>query len=325
MNEKFNKWMIALASLLFTAILHADEPIKLREEVGARHLATPPVTSKADKLRLLRIITLNVNFHEAADAHLIITPSGKTMLIDAGMPAHGTQVVLPYLKQRGIATIDWMMASHFHNDHFGGMPPLILSDAVRVKELLWSPVPFDKMEKLEAICAKESGKIRDEIEKACAARNITIRVVRKGNSLDLGDGVKGEILMAAEPEQEVGNYINNNSIVMRLAYGRFSEIFTGDAGFEEENKIMAAHKDLASDVLKIGHHAGAGSTSQAWVNAIRAKVGIAPMHERLSRDAQGLRVWHLLMPTGMKIYRTWKHGHIEIQTDGERFWVLTEK
>jgi hypothetical protein len=137
--------------------------------------------------------------------------------------------------------------------------------------------------------------------------------------------VKIEILAAAKPEIKVPNYINNNSIIMQLRYGKFTMMFTGDAGFEEENRVIAKGKDLTSDVLKAGHHAGAGSTSIPWMHAIDPQVAIAPMPAWLSKDPRGERVENQIRPTRIKFFRTWEYGHIEVQTDGQKFWLTTEK
>lgn len=268
---------------------------------------------------VLRIVSLNVTTREVGDAHLIITPAGKVMLIDAGMPGYGKSVILPYLRRHGIDRIDWMMASHMHDDHFGSLPELILSEQISVGEVLWSPLPAEKMHKYEEMYAADSERIMKEIESACARRQVPIREIRAGQVLDLGDGVSAEVLAAAEPQNEVANYINNNSIVMMLRKGDFSMMFTGDQGFEEEDRVMALGKDLTCDVLKIGHHAGAGSTSEKWIAALRPKVGIAPMAEYLSNDPRGRRVYELLIPAGIRFLRTWECGHIEIRTDGKQF------
>ena len=97
------------------------------------------------------------------------------------------------------------------------------------------------------------------------------------------------------------------------------------AGVEEEQVVMASSGEIASDVLKMGHHAGAGSNSPEWIQAVNAKVGLGSMPKWLSDDARGQRVYDLLEPTGMAFYRTWEHGDIEVQTDGRRFWVLPRK
>lgn len=102
-------------------------------------------------------------------------------------------------------------------------------------------------------------------------------------------------------------------------------LFTGDAGFEEEDKVLSHGIDVHSDVLKIGHHAGAGSTGEQWVNAVRAKTGVATMPQWLSNDERGKRVYKQVTAAGMKMYRTWEHGNIEIQSYGDRFTILTQK
>ncbi len=320
------KPLLVLALLLSAPSVQANEPGRLRETRGAEYLAQPPPVGATETNRLLRIITLNVNREGAADAHLIVTPSGKTMLLDAGWPppGDGANVILPFLKREGITQIDWMLASHPHNDHIGGMPEILLSPEVKAKALLWSLPPPEKIRKLDSESVQECEEWTGKVRNACAQRGVPIREIKEGEVIGFGDGIQGHILATADSNFDCPNYVNNNSIVMRLTYGKFSEIFGGDAGFEEENRVMSRTRDLASDVLKIGHHAGAGSTSTAWAKAIDAKVGIAPMPKYLSEDERGLRVWRQLLPTGIKIYRTWEHGHIEIQTDGTRFWVKTE-
>jgi len=289
-------------------------------------LKEPPKLSETEKKRLLRIIVINVNETDIGDANLIITPSGKTMLIDAGMPKCGTNVVLPFLKERGVCVIDWLMSSHHHDDHFGGIPEIIRSNDISVKEVIWSPLPFEKMHKYEEFYAKVSQDIADAIEAACAQRGVPIHKPREGQVIDLGDGVKGEILAVANSALEMPtNYINNNSIVMRLRLGNFSMLFTGDQGFEEEDYVMTRGKDVRSDVLRIAHHAGAGSTGVEFVKTVNPLIGISSMPKWLSSDERGLRVYNQLKPTGIKLYRTWEHGNIEVQTDGAQYWVITQK
>jgi competence protein ComEC len=303
----------------------ATSPPAATPNPGADFVAPDKMKTASRKESLLRIITLNVCQQDVGDAHLIITPGGKTMLIDAGMPGRGNAVILPWLKKHNIHHIDWMMASHMHDDHMGGMPELLASKDITVGTLLWSPLPYDMMHQMEAWYADESGRLMSLIESECRKKNVPIRQVHSGQILDLGDGVTGEILAAADPQLREPNYINNNSIVMLLKYKKFSMMFTGDQGFEEENRVLARGKNLRCDVLKIGHHAGAGSTSPAWVAALQAKVGIAPMPEYLSNDPRGQRVYKQLIPTGMKIFRSWEDGNIEVLTDGSQFTVLTHQ
>lgn len=300
----------------------------------------------------LRVITLDVDNRTeqwprgfVAEAVVVVTPGGKTMLIDAAWPSgfslprggpvsqaapnwnetYGANLVLPFLKAQGIASIDWIVASHPHWDHIGGLPEIVLSEEVSVARVLWSPLPDEKILETEGANAPFYVQMSHDLAAACARRGVPLVEVSQGDRLDLGDGVICDVLAAAEPDVEVFSYVNNNSIVMRLAYRDFSMMFTGDAGFVEEDRIMALGQDLSTDVLKIGHHAGANSTSEAWVEALGARVGVASMPRWLSEDPRGERVYELLKPTGIRIYRTWEHGHVEVQSDGKRYWVITQR
>jgi competence protein ComEC len=289
---------------------------------GADLLRMPPRQTSP----VLQVVSLNVNVkNDIGDAHLIITPSGKVMLIDAGLATYGDDVVLPALNAKGIHKLDWMIPSHMHDDHFGGMSELILNDSIEVKTFLWSPVPLQSMRELESMYAADSERIMKSIQSACKKRNVPMVKLRAGQTLDLGDGVTAEILSTYDSRYRGGNYVNNNSVVMMLKYGDFAMMFTGDQGFEQEQRVMSLGRDLTCDVLKIGHHAGAGSTGEDWVAALGAKVGIAPMPEFLSSDPRGTRVWNQLLPTGMKVYRTWEYGDVTVSSDGKRYWITTEK
>ncbi|OHB55771.1 MAG: hypothetical protein A2Y07_10610 [Planctomycetes bacterium GWF2_50_10] len=280
---------------------------------------------RKDNLSPLRVIAININEIDIGDAHLIITPGGKTMLIDAGLGTYGTNVILPFLRSHGINRIDWMMASHMHDDHFGGMAEIIMADDIEVGKVLWSTLPNKLMEQRESMYAQDSKKLIEGIRQACAQQYVPIEEVAAGHEMMLGDGVVGRVYAAAEADINVPNYINNNSIIMRLEYKNFSMLFTGDAGFEEENRLLEKGFDVRSDVLKIAHHAGAGSTGENWISEVGAKTGIAQMPKWLSSDERGLRVYNQLTAAGMKIYRTWEHGNIEIKSDGEGFTVITSK
>lgn len=283
----------------------------------------------------LKIISLNVNKITIGDSHLIISPTGKTMLIDTGFsdgytePSWGTGTVqkgdvLTLLKELKIEKIDWLVITHPHLDHIEAVPKIISN--YKVKNVLWSSIPAENI-KIEM---KESAdgifKVISEIKTICAKKNIPIIEVKLGQKINFGDGVDCEVLAAAGAVKSLtNNYINNNSICMRIIYKSFSMMFTGDAGFEEEEFIIKHHRDLCSDILKVGHHGGAGSTSNEWIKAVSPKVSILPMPKWLSEDPRGIIVYKQLEENSIRIYRTWEFGNIMIKTDGNLLCVVTEK
>ena len=271
-----------------------------------------------------------------AESILIVAPSGKTMLIDAAWASgysdpkwsgttYGPNPIARFLKQRGIGAIDWMVMSHVHRDHSGGIREVILSGDIAVGRMLWSLIPEKRLLEIEPEKGPGYVDLLRGIEEACVLEDVSIIEAWEGQVLDLGGGVLCEVLAAARPELDADSYLNNNCVVIRLTYGAFSMLFMADAGFVQEERILALGRDLATDVLKIGHHAGAGSTSEAWVEALGAQVGVASMPRWLSESERGIRVYDQLAESGMKLYRTWERGHVEIQTDGTEFWVLTER
>ena len=301
---------------------------------GATLLQGPPTAEEGGpQENLLRIFVLDVdNGHFVCESLVVVTPGNKVMLIDAAFPSptfryggavhhYGTNLVPVFLEGRGITAIAWMMLSHPHDDHIGDMPKIVASDVFTVGKVLWSPIPGEKLRK-----AEEGGVqyeiLLDDLVQSCRDHGVPMQAVRAGDVLDLGDGVQCGVLAVAEPELDVPNYINNNSIVMRLTYRDFSMMFTGDAGIEEENRILATGEEVRSDVLKIGHHAGAGSNSEEWLRAVKAKVGVASMPQWLSEDHRGKDVYQRLTNVNTRVFRTWENGTIEVQTDGERFWVI---
>ena len=309
---------------------------------------------------LLQIITLNIGNEEqlrrypveasragwpkgayesrgfSGESILVVVPSGKTMLIDAAWPSdyslpkwgevsYGKSPVLPFLRRQGIGTIDWMVVTHQHYDHIGGVAEIVRSKEVDVKALLWSPLPDDLFRKHEPSLAADCIALTHDLAQACADRVVPVMDARQGETIDLGNGVDCEVLAAAIPERETESYANNNSVVLRVTYRDFAMVLTGDAGFEQEKRIMADGRDLTSDVLKLGHHALAGATSEAWLQAVGATVGVSSMPRWLSEDERGLRVERQLERAGLEFYRTWEHGNVEVQTDGHQFWVTTER
>jgi beta-lactamase superfamily II metal-dependent hydrolase len=325
---------------------------------NARFVSERPATSAADGR--LRIIALNINNEEharsyAADAGgigwpegayesrgfvgesiLVVAPGGKTMLIDAAWASgyslpdwgeidYGTNPVSPFLKKEGIDTIDWAVVSHQHYDHIGGIAEIVRSKVLRVKALLWSPLPDDLFRKWGGSLADDCISLTHDLADACKDHAVPVVDATQGETIDLGGGVSLEVISTASPEREVESYVNNNCVVLRLTYGDFTVMLTGDAGFWQEERIMADYQDVKADVLKLGHHAGANATGEAWLQAVAPAVGVSSMPRWLSEDERGLRVERQLTKAGVSFYRTWEHGNIEIQSDGHEFWVTTER
>jgi len=177
------------------------------------------------------------------DSTLIVTPSDKTILIDGGgSPTYdvGKNTLIPYLLDRKIKKLDYVMISHFDEDHVGGI--------------------LSVLEKLEVgiVIISEQGEVSEQYESFCnivKEKNITVVKVKKGDILNIEKDMKIKVLY---PEKDliIENSLNNNSIVAKLEYKEFKMLFTGDIENLAEEKIikMYSQNELEADILKVPHH-----------------------------------------------------------------------
>ena len=261
----------------------------------------------------LRVTVLDVG---QADAIVVQTPGGHTLLIDAGGQLErgvqtsgdssaervGERIVVPFLLRNGIHAVDALILSHPHGDHAGGMAPALR--ALRVGELA------------------DSGQIyggsayRDALATA-RADGVPVVYPRAGAVWHDDDGV---VLSFIGPElpflAHTGNDINDNSIAFVLEYRSFRMLFTGDAGVAAERRFLAGDTDLRATVLKVGHHGSAYSTSDAFLAAVRPRYAIVSVgrHNHFGHPAP--RTLAALHRIGAIVYRTDRDGAITVSTDG---------
>jgi beta-lactamase superfamily II metal-dependent hydrolase len=186
------------------------------------------------------------------DAILIVTPDGLTMLIDGGNPNTG---VVDYLQGRGVKQIDVMIATHPNEDHIGGLIQVL--QAMPVARVVTNGLLHT---------TKTYADFLDAITNSQAVYS----EVKRDDTIALGD-LKISVL---NPGGNIVGNLNENSVVLRLEYGKTSFLFMGDAGDPAESSMMAAGMPLKSDILKVGHHGSCDSLSQPFLAAVQPKVGI---------------------------------------------------
>lgn len=259
----------------------------------------------------LRVTVLDVG---QADAIVIQTPRGHTLLVDAGGRLErgpqnddsvaervGERIVVPFLLRQGIHAVDALLISHPHGDHAGGVAPVLRR--LRVGEL------------------GDSGQIygghayRDAIETA-RTQGVPILLPRAGARWRTDDGVRLRFIGPSLPFIGGGNAINSNSIAFVLEYGRFRMLFTGDAGSESEQRFLEEGVPLRADVLKVGHHGSAYGSSPEFIEAVAPRYAIISVgrHNLFGHPAPSTLA--TLERFGAKTYRTDENGAVTIVTDG---------
>ncbi len=207
------------------------------------------------------------------DATLIVSPNGITVLIDAGNDGDGTGKVLPYLAAEGITYLNYIICSHYHSDHLGGLDEVISSFGKSNIEKIYDRgggfLPTSTAFTSYLSAAKATGK-RDS--------------VYLGMVIDLGGGASmkcvataGKVLNYGAVKDASGSE-NDLSIGWVLNYGSFQYFTGGDLG-GESSAYADSETPLASvvgnvDVLKVNHHGSAYSTNQAFVNALKPEAAV---------------------------------------------------
>ena len=234
-----------------------------------------------------------------ADSILIINKN-ETMLIDAGNNADGKDVV-KFIKDKGIATLNYVVGTHPHEDHIGGLDDVI--NEFEVKEV-WMPN------------VQTTTKTFTDVLTAIQSKNLKIKTPEVGYKFELGDS-KGEVMSAMIDDKN----LNISSIVIRLEFGNESFLFMGDA----ETKNESARKWPKSNVLKVGHHGSSTSSSEEFLNQVKPEYAVIMTEKGNDYGHPHKEILERLEKIGAKIYRTDQNGTITISTDGNSLDIKTEK
>ena len=283
------------------------------------------------------------------DSILIISPTGTSVLIDAG-DANKGKVVLDALKRYNVQQLDYFIATHPHPDHIGGADEVFKATKVlhvidngaepdvpesllpkpAVKPSAKKPVPEKKAPPLKA---NSVTKFFDEYKEAITQSGASYEKAQAGTKYDIGGGARLTVLAPTEPlftRDQIktgGNLPNANSIVLRLDYGDFSMLLTGDAEEQSEHRMLSKEANVRATVLKVSHHGSKYATAQDFVDRVKPAVAIISCGEwnRYGHPAQN--VLDRLKSANTKLYRTDLQGEITITTRGKEndFVIKTGK
>ncbi len=212
---------------------------------------------------------LKVHFIDVGqgDSMLIITPHGKTILVDGGGAKDnesfdvGENTLIPYLLDKGIAKLDYVLISHFDSDHVGGILTLL-------KEI--------KTEKVIISKQGENSQNYENFKEIVKEKRVKVIIVKQADMLTIENNLSLQILWPQE-EQISENVLNNNSLVAKLNYKNFSILLTGDIEEIAEKKILETYKNsniLKSTVLKVAHHGSKSSSIQEFLEQVKPKIAL---------------------------------------------------
>jgi beta-lactamase superfamily II metal-dependent hydrolase len=241
------------------------------------------------------------------DSILVVAPSGKTVLVDAGPPGAGKKV-LEALKRAGVDHLDYFVATHAHADHVGAADEVL--KAINVGQVYYSGFPQTTRE-------------YDDFLKAVEQKNIKLEKATPGLVIDLGDGALLRVLAPLEPFFAAkdlsagGNTENANSIVMRLDYGAFSMLLAGDAEEQTERRMVESGAEFNARVLKVAHHGSKYATSADFLKRGGFKAAIISTGTDNRYGLPAPETLERLKAANVKLFRTDLQGEITISTRGQ--------
>lgn len=247
------------------------------------------------------------------DSELVELPNGKNILIDAG-DRDGSANLTAYLKQRKIKTLDLIIISHPHLDHYGGL----IKTLKDIKDLELVEI-FDSG-------AKTSSSTYAKLLKQFLDKKAKLKMPRKGDSFNY-ENVNLKIIAPQDPLlKNTKSDINNSSIVSKLTYGSFSFLFTGDMEEDSQDQILKEQEnELKSTILKVAHHGSRYTTSNEFLDAVKPELAIISCGKDNSYNHPHKEALARMNKKKIPFYRTDLNGTVVITTDGKTYKVSIQK
>lgn len=262
----------------------------------------------------LRIYMINVS---QADSILIITPQNKTILMDAGSktrPNSATNAI-SFLNSMNITRIDHLIATHYHEDHMGGMP------------LIFSNFEVGKVYD-NGNCGNYSSGVQRDFQIYAFSHDFIH--VQQDTNLGIDSCLAESRIIApyAQPGRCFASNENDNSLILRIVYGNTSFLFTGDCEERCEEELLEKGENIRADFLKVGHHGSATSSSPEFLSAVSASLyAISTDKDRSATDGYfhprqtSLSSIYSRGADTSTLFRTDLNGNMEIISDGNSISV----
>lgn len=271
-----------------------------KEAKGVKEVKTDKQPSSITTNGNLKVHYINVG---QADS-ILIEQNKHFMLIDAGNN-NDSNLVVNYLKQQGVSKLDYVIGTHPHEDHIGGLD--IVINTFDIGQIFMPKVTSNTETFKDVVIA-----IRN---KGFKITNPTV-----GNSYNLGNA--NWTILA--PNGSEYKDLNNYSIVTKLKFGNNSFIFTGDAEDVSEGQVLQKQLDIQGDVLKVGHHGSNSSTTDAFLAKVSPKYVVVSVGKGNSYGHPHKPTMDKLKAKNISVYRTDECGTIVATSDGKNITFNTK-
>lgn len=234
---------------------------------------------------------------------ILITNQGYNMLIDAGNNEDGSKLVTYLKDELNITKLDYVVGTHPHEDHIGGLDNIIDNfdiDTIYLPDVTTTTKTFE-----DVITSIEN-------------KNLSITIPKINDTFKLGEA-EFKVIYTGTDEED----LNNTSIVLKMTFGNYSYLFTGDATSETESEIL--NSDIDVDVLKVGHHGSAYSTTKEFLAKVTPTYAIISVGENNSYGHPSNDTLSRIKKYTNNIYMTSELGTIKLTSDGKEINITSIK
>lgn len=237
------------------------------------------------------------------DSIFLELPNQETMLIDAGESNQSSKII-HYIENLGYRKIDYVIATHPHTDHIGGLKEII--ETFEIKSIYMPKVI-------------STSNTYENLLMTIQNQNLKIKNAYSGVKIITQENFEVEIIA---PTKTTYQKLNNYSAVIKITYKDHTFLFMGDAEEESEKQLK---QDIKADVIKIGHHGSATSTSEEFIKKVNPSYAIISVGKNNRYNHPNELILNRLKEIGAKILQTDQNGTIMLTTNGKNISLNVEK
>ena len=298
--------LILLSSALFTGCSREETDQWLNEIFGMLNYEISGDSIEGEAKLKMHVIDVG-----QGDA-VLMQCGERNVLIDCGEDGMGN-TVLDYLHRAGVSHLDWLIGTHPHSDHIGGMDTVLLNRDITVDHVM---MPQTKKS------VTPTTMTYTEVLAAIRKKKLKITRPVAGTEYDL-DGVT--MLVLSPDKGAAYDDLNDYSIVLRFSYKDVSVLTGGDASKVVERQIITRDYDLSADIYKVSHHGGRDGNSQAFLSEINPRYAAISVGADNKYGHPKSEVLKRLHKMNCEVYRTDFDGDIIFESDGKNISVIVSK
>lgn len=265
---------------------------------------------------LVRSKTMDIIFLDVGqgDGIIIRFPGGKTMLLDAGnaneYTDYGVRAVIPTLNHLGVKRLNWVVMSHPHSDHIGGLISVIESFPV---DTVWNTY------------IDYTSKTYKYLLKKFADQGSVIKRISKGDVYILDYQIYLKVFSPDSVFSKFTRKINNSSIMFTIIFGETSILFTGDMEKDGDSHLRMYGANLKADILKVAHHGSKTSTTQSFLDLVSPDLAVISVGLNNKFNHPSEIVIERILASGAEIHRTDLSGALWIRINRKKAWIVNWK